>query len=328
MGKMEIEYCLSEKGRKVSLLEGGDGKMVQRVDVTEELKARFLALATVGEDGNALLAVRGHEALGYEVEKYVAEIRGELSDEQKGRFQDAYYRRPFPNGRWDYPRYRVQTNRGPIKFDGPQSAELLLRYWESREMVMGDMKAKCEIDCKSLNDSVMLDKKRARDLMLEDVERAVAESEQKARAVRERLLREAKEKAKTREIAKLWIAANGSHRLKLIVEEEMLDDSMSVYMDERLAIERPGWIYNTQWLSGDVEYANIRNSSKKNLDWLRQVRETVEDACLEFASHGSFDDYEYGDMTEYVREPVLTATFLGRVIVLRRARPVTGEEGY
>ena len=51
--KVEIRYLLSEKGRKESLLAGGDGKHRQTVytDITPDA----LRLARVDEEGNVLI---------------------------------------------------------------------------------------------------------------------------------------------------------------------------------------------------------------------------------------------------------------------------------
>ena len=115
-------------------------------------------------------------------------------------------------------------------------------------------------------------------------------------------------KQKARGEIEAWIRERGSDRLRMILEEDLLDDSMAVYRDERLAVELPGW----EW---DADGANreIRNPSMEALQALREAREEigekVEDLELGYLwfepEEEDYDATGHGVVT-------LQAEFLGR----------------
>jgi hypothetical protein len=67
--------------------------------------------------------------------------------------------------------------------------------------------------------------------------------------------------------ASAWIAEHGSERLKKIAAMNLLDNSMSVYRDERLAAEMPGW----RWTDGESE-RSVLNPRESDLDALISAR--------------------------------------------------------
>jgi len=77
-------------------------------------------------------------------------------------------------------------------------------------------------------------------------------------------------KARKRGEVEAWIRERGSERLLMILEEDLLDDSMAVYHDERLAAELPGW----EW-DDDGADKEIRNPSETALRALREARKEV-----------------------------------------------------
>ena len=99
---------------------------------------------------------------------------------------------------------------------------------------------------------------------LRRVEAEAAERSKKTEAENEARKRQAREMVET------WVREHGSERLRLIVEENLLDDSMAVYRDERLALELPGWEWDTDGANKD-----IRNPSIEALRALAAARKEV-----------------------------------------------------
>jgi hypothetical protein len=97
--------------------------------------------------------------------------------------------------------------------------------------------------------------------------------------------------------AKEWAMTHGSKRLRKAVEAEVLDSSLAVYRDERLAAERPGWRW---WRSKESPVKGIINPSEKALDLLMEARKIDPDASLNHIQKKGI----------YV-----ASTFLGRFIV-------------
>ena len=103
--KVEIRYLLSEKGRKESLLAGGDGKHRQTVytDITPDA----LRLARVDEEGNVLIDLTRQLAVRAEITKYG-------------------YGEPVIKEVFDF-----------VVFDNPQTAEQLMSFERERRVRIG-----------------------------------------------------------------------------------------------------------------------------------------------------------------------------------------------
>ena len=102
-----------------------------------------------------------------------------------------------------------------------------------------------------------------------------------------------------------WIEAHGSPRLRRLATAEIEHDA--VYRDERLAVERSGWRYD----SGQVDYEDPRNCPESALDLLDHARQMDQDAYLQYIP---IDDRPESAITQAY---VAVAEFLGRDIVLR-----------
>jgi len=309
MGKMEIVYYLTEEGRRANLLAGGDGNVRQVLDVPEELRERFLALADVDRDGDASLDRPDYTTtVGYEpklVDRAVDDCpRSWNRCDERGQ-----YRIYSPSG--------VSAD---FAYDAPQSAEAVLADVEAyRALDLGAAKAACQVECDRLNaDPEVADSKAA-------AEQWVADYLQQERETEERLERKREEEKRAKAAAQAafladaedWIREHGSERLRAILDEGLLDGSLALYRAERLTAERPGWIYDDNWCGGDVEHRDIRNPSMEALEALGVARAAGIECELRWAHHGDSDDYEYGDQLKYIREPILAAEFLCRTIVLR-----------
>ena len=104
-------------------------------------------------------------------------------------------------------------------------------------------------------------------------------------ALLNRELREAQEaatKALTLAVIKEWVEAYGSARLQRIAREGMLSSSLSVYRDERLAAERPGWA----WKPLTVQLRDPAAPDEDEFALLDRAREVDADAKLRFATLG------------------------------------------
>jgi len=106
-----------------------------------------------------------------------------------------------------------------------------------------------------------------------------------------------------------WIAEHGSERLRRIVAADLLDTSMAVYRDERLAQERPGWIWADQLTDRDWDTDRLtsepRNVSEPALDLLETARTAASDATLRYADPDLFGDDGYLAVAEFLDRPIL-----------------------
>lgn len=114
--------------------------------------------------------------------------------------------------------------------------------------------------------------------------------------------------------AAIWTREHGSQRLRRIAEAGLLSSSLAVYRDERLALERPGW----RWESSiPGERKDIRNASEEALNLLDVAQEHAPDASLAFYKviHTMLD--EGFEVEEVIWSgPVAEAEFLSRDILL------------
>lgn len=82
--------------------------------------------------------------------------------------------------------------------------------------------------------------------------------------------------AKLKELRVKWIERHGSERLKKAVALDVLDAVLSVYREERLRLERPGWVFP----DNKDQLHEIRNPSEEALDLLAEIRKTFPRASL------------------------------------------------
>jgi len=115
-----------------------------------------------------------------------------------------------------------------------------------------------------------------------------------------------------------WIEEHGSERLRRAATEGI--EHGAIYRDERLELERPGWIWLDD-VAGDVDEARnppgeafaVLDAARKvepqaTLKYYRVIRHYTDAQLDEVADD---PDFEPGDVTGYVAE----AEFLGRTIV-------------
>ena len=110
-----------------------------------------------------------------------------------------------------------------------------------------------------------------------------------------------------------WITEHGSDRLKRLLSEGI--ECESVYLDERIAAERPGWSYQCD-RRGEAE--EVRNARQEGLDLLDEARKTDPQAKLAWWTidheHDGCEDAE--DCPRYDwKGYACTSIFLGSDIV-------------
>ncbi len=124
--------------------------------------------------------------------------------------------------------------------------------------------------------------------------RKAVEMEVKARAEANLLAAEAEKAASAKERAD-WIAAHGSDRLRACAAEGIKCEA--VYLDERLAYERPGWKW---YLDVPGEYNEPRNPHAEAFTILAEARKSVPSAKLVYAG-----DDNYAAMAEYMGRDIV-----------------------
>lgn len=304
---IKVYYRLTQAGQKADMLAGGAGrqKQCQEIEHGQPLFARALALATVDADGQAVVGVHSAtEPVGYEVVKV-------------SKFAPISY--GFST--FVYSWYEVKTlSAGPARFDLPLNLSAMLAdERRRREQLAAGLKA-VTLKVAQLN----ADPQRVAD---KQVARAAAaahdvdEGKVQAACAREQVARDlAKEEKATRFGAEMidWVEKFGSARLKKAVTTGLIGVSTAVYRDERLAVERRGWIYDRQWLDNEVEYDDIRNPSELAMSLLIAAKVDDPAVRLRWASHDDDGDHNYCEREQVkIREAVLVSDFLGRRIVYR-----------
>ena len=200
--KVRIEYLLSEKGRKASLLAGGDGK--EKQIVYADLSQQALELATVNSEGNAVIDLAGGRMYLPEEITIKGEYHPQWSD-QAGWTKYFY-------------------------FDAPQTGEALVVWEAARRAGIGARKAELAAEFERLEAEYTVKKAREHAEREERIAREHAERDAH---------REAEEKARAEaEVEKAtWIAEYGSDFLKRAVALDY--DCQRCYVTERAALELP-----------------------------------------------------------------------------------------
>jgi len=211
-----------------------------------------------------------------------------------------------------------------LRFDAPLTESTMLGALQvegARRDDIATSKVEAEARAAELNEGG----RGARDLAETDAATAdAAHLEAQARAEESRKAREraaADRKRAHLEDAAAWVREHGSTHLQAVEAEGLLPSSMALYLEARLALDRPGWIFDLDWRAGAVEHRDIRNPSPEALALLKRARELQPDAELHWGHYGDGDEdhgyFEDGEDVEPVREPMATADFLARAIVLR-----------
>lgn len=209
----KVVYLLNEKGRKASLLSGGNGKRIQIIE--GQLTKELLNIAKVDDDGNAIVEFGAKNILGHCHSKI--KLSTKLIDRQgfslyEPKIEDAY---------------------DIVEFDKTQTVEELLNFEKNRVL--------------EYNKSLELNKEKIKPLLEEYKIKKEEERIEKEKRETEKELRILQEKEKNEKLQELrkkekeddenWIKTNGSDYLKKCLE--LGYNCKRKYMEERVAKEFP-----------------------------------------------------------------------------------------
>jgi hypothetical protein len=253
---VKIAYRLTEAGRRACLLAGGDGKEVQIAEVP--LSSALLELATVRTDGSAWIYATAmmseHRALCGE--KTVHFKNGLLCNFEDG--HDGSVR---------------ETSIEAIDVPPADVAAWVLGIpWENRKRQTAAEERAAQTRLRREAEKLRFEEEAARNHEAKVRERArqAAIEEQEAAAAAAAAAEKAAKRAE-------WIRAHGSERLRKALELGLIESSLAVYREERLAHEYPGWVIDNKETEKESE---IRNPSLAALAALEEARKISPDACL------------------------------------------------
>lgn len=185
-------------------------------------------------------------------------------------------------------------------------------YWSLRDYLGGGK----ETEDVAMEASHMIDRDDSLFGRVMALRTARLEREKAEREAREEADKKAKEEAEAKFIAErdAWVAAHGSKRLQRMLDEDI--ECTGVYLDERLAMERPGWTY-TKAARG--EYDDARNPPEEAFTVLDEARKTEPEATMvHWKIEKVYEDGDYPDPEDSKYEWTgycAVADFLGREIV-------------
>jgi hypothetical protein len=170
-----------------------------------------------------------------------------------------------------------------VEYDHILSAEEALAEWRDMPRRSDEIARGMEVEAEA---------QRA-----ENKERERRNAEVAAEVAAEREKEQAKKEAEESEALKErmdWIAQHGSARLKKACDLGMFEESESVYLDERLALEHPGWEFDSRsW-----EDSDILNPSEEALDELAEARKFDPEAKLLKQRRKKGDDGQWLETVE------------------------------
>ena len=276
-----IKYWLSEKGQKANLLAGGDGNQIQLVNVknTEPIYPDALELASVSSDGTATLdTTKSLSDYELRVNSYgksydqIVDAETLVKDEQERRaaFVVEVQTAKEKDKENDENQIRELAQK-PMEFIRPYSSR-----WNFSDRYSGEPR---------------LEAVRAEARKLIDEHNAEVERKETEKKLAEKEAKIAEEKER-----KEWIAQHGSERLNRCSVEGI--ECKSVYEDERLAVERPGW----EWAGYvDGKYNEPRNPPVEAFAILDAARAVDPQAKLVYwtVEHKHDGSCDYDDCPKY-----------------------------
>jgi hypothetical protein len=123
---------------------------------------------------------------------------------------------------------------------------------------------------------------RSASSVLVDADAEVHQALEDVRAPARRSYRKRKDieaREQERHEALVWTSVQGSRRLRMAVQAKVLDTAMGIYRDERLALERPRWMWVTQGDSSMLQKKGV-NPSEGALTALIQAQKRDPDAYI------------------------------------------------
>jgi len=198
----------------------------------------------------------------------------------------------------------------PDRFSFPLEFQEMVNWIEAREQ----RRVKLQADLPRI---IAENRARAEAEKLEEQKRhAEWEAERAAEKIEEQKRQDERSRnlAEEKSEAAEWIRQHGSERLKLALDEGLLDAMKTPYIEERLAYEHPGWMFYDN-LSGSTY--KIINPSIETLQWFRANK--IAGAALKYYkdAHEHGEDCQYDDCPENDLEcPALEAEWRGKTIIL------------
>ena len=289
MKKVRVIYYLNEKGRKKSLLAGGNGNSMQEIeaDITEEL----LEFAEVDSKGNAELRIGSYRRLGepkivgtYNFRNYMWNV-DEFYNEHK-------------------PKVTLEAEIQRFEFDKPQTVESLLKFHKEKLAEIARHDEEIRQKAQQLEKEILPEKIKLWEKAVADKKKEIAKIDAISAA------HEAEKKRREQEKAE-WIRKYGSDYLKDCLELGV--KANLEYVVERAAMEFPDYI---------VDYAECADweekfsPSREALSELKKLRANGVDAEIVWLTKepkvrkDDDDNYYYDDEFEPC-EAILIRNYLG-----------------
>lgn len=279
MAKVTVTYLLSKEGQKASLLTGGDGKRIQKVeavlDHTDPLLKRILALQ------NTRILEDGSLSLGIGLNKYgVHAPTLDIPDD----IEPLEYE----------PGYRYAYREIKADFDTIPSLEELLTFQETVEEEIATNEKRLEpAKAKYVENYKKL-----------QAERAAREAELiKAQELRQKQLMEQKEKRRQEMLQ--WIEQNGSEYLRKCIR--LGYKCNREYVRERASIEYPQFVPD---FASAVEYHEKTAPSTNALELLEELLAKGINAKIVWVSDIERDSDPYFDLPTPPFEAIMIPEYL------------------
>lgn len=301
MSKVKIIYSLSEKGRKASLLAGGDGNAEQIIEspATKEL----LELARVKDNGEALLNLDSYWV--YAEPKIV------------GVYDFSHYRHDVTDGFYESHKPEIvmeRKNKHYPEFDEPQTADSLLKFHRAKMAEIEAHNAEMEARAKEL-EKLLPEKVNLWEKAVQEKKEHIKRIQQEAE---ERKAKEAESKAAYENNRQEWILVHGSQYLKDCLELGI--KANLEYVVERTAMEFPGYTVDYADSASWGEKVSPSEEAIAELKALRAKGYQAEIVWLKNPAEVRKGDYEFTDDDDYdgygnfefaPREAVVIRGYLG-----------------
>lgn len=258
--KATIKYLLSEEGRKNSLLNGGDGKMQQVLEI--EISERVIKLAEVDNEGNVILNI-GHRF----VRSSIYEVNLDYTINDYG---------------------IISSKTDVVYFDKPMTADELILWEENKNAYLNSKHDELKIKSEEIITQNKIDKELKQKKKTEEA-KAVDDKKKLEDEERKLLVEKKKQKQEKYENERLqWIELKGSQYLKDAIR--LGYNINRNYVIERAEYEFPDYEVDYH---DNAAWDSRSNPSEEALDEVKELIEKGYDAEVVWLT-SSVDDSEYG----------------------------------
>jgi len=294
--KMMIKYELSIEGQKQSLLNGGNGKQSQEIEITEITKD-FLDIATINSNGSVIL----------NIDWTTPDVTAIKVD-----FQIEKVDFPGYGNRKTLKKYLVRDSQKTPKFDSEQTANKLIQWFQINRKEYNQKKEELQKEVNQLNinfenelNQLKQESEKAYELYYQCEEETKKRKEEEEKE--KKIEREQKEQEKLN-----WINEFGSDHLKKAVKLQY--DCQRQYILERSKIEYPEFVID---FNNNAEWNERSNPSETAIDEVFNLVETGINAFVvwltDYPSY-NIDRYDdpYNDCDFEPCEAIVIANYLGK----------------